>query len=141
MVNYLKSAIAFGFLLVLVYSVIRQFRAWRRAQKWPSTEGVIESGKLEPVVSHGPAPVILPVFGFSYKVVGEYYGGRFALLPYTADPLAADLHFVEHMIGRKLQVNYDPAKPAVWFIANDLIDGCKVEQRVTRDWASFPPIE
>jgi hypothetical protein len=34
------------------------------------------------------------------------------------------------MIGRKLQVRYDPARPDVWFIPDALIGGCKIEQKL-----------
>jgi hypothetical protein len=57
----------------------------------------------------------------------------FALLPYITDP------FVEHMVGRKVQVNHDPLKPEVWFIADKLIEGCKVEQKFSGDWIDYAP--
>lgn len=122
-------------------------RIWRRsvsksAAKWPSVDGIIESGKLEQVAGGGRNPkVILPVFAFSYQVAGEYYAGRFALLPYITDPFVADSAFVEHMIGRKVQVNHDPLKPEVWFIADKLIEGCKVEQKFSGDWIDYSPPE
>ena len=109
----------------------------RNAERWPSVEGVIESGQMEAAASGGSKPkVVLPVFAFSYEVTGEYYGGRFALLPYVTD-LGESI--IERMIGRKLQIHYDPKKPETWFIADKLIEGCKVEQKFTPDWFSFPP--
>jgi len=65
--------------------------------------------------------------------------GRFALLPYITDPFVSDSSFVEHMIGRKVQVNHDPLKPEVWFIADKLIEGCKVEQKFSGNWIDYSP--
>ena len=83
--------------------------------------------------------MILPVFAFSYQVGGEYYSGRFALLPYITDPFVTDSSFVEDMIGRKVQVNHDSLKFDVWFIPDKLIEGCKVEQKFSGDWIEYAP--
>ena len=128
--------------LILIFLGIR---VWRRrvsgkATKWPCVEGTIESGKLEQAAGGGKHPkVILPVFAFSYRVGTGYYSGRFALLPYITDPFVSDSSFVEHMIGRKVQVNHDPLKPEVWFIADKLIEGCKVEQKFSGNWIDYSP--
>jgi hypothetical protein len=45
------------------------------------------------------------------------------------------------MIGRKLQVRYDPKDAAVWFIPDELIEGCKVEQKISRDLVNYPPAD
>jgi hypothetical protein len=34
------------------------------------------------------------------------------------------------MIGRKLIVYYDPAHPDRWLIRDEMIEGCKVEQKM-----------
>jgi len=34
------------------------------------------------------------------------------------------------MIGRKLAVGYDPGHPDRWLIPDEIIDGCKVEQKM-----------
>jgi hypothetical protein len=78
----------------------------------------------------------LPVFAFSYQVFGEYHSGRFALMPYTTEP---DESFTSRMIGRKLQLRYDPAHPEQWFIPDELIEGCKVEQKLGRVLTTFCP--
>src|SRR5262249_17384396 len=114
-----------GIAFVALGLKIRQLVMSKKAQKWPSIEGIIESGKIEQVSGRGNnRPVFLPVFAFSYQVAGEYYGGRFALLPYITDPTVSDPSFPEHMIGRKVQVNYDPTHPESWFVADELIEGC-----------------
>lgn len=126
--------------LALLVLKIRQLAMSKKAQKWPTVEGTIESGKVEQVGGGGKQqPIFLPVFAFSYQVAGEYYGGRFALLPYTTDPTVADPCFLEHMVGRKVHVNYDPAHPESWFVADELIEGCRVEQKFGRDWVNFAP--
>ena len=116
---------------------IRQLAIWRKAQNWPSVEGTIESGQREMVADSGSA--ILPVFAFSYQVAGEYYGGRFALRPYTTDPTVTDPSFIEHMIGRKVRVNYNPVHPEEWFVANERVEGCRVEQKFGRDFINYAP--
>ncbi len=117
---------------------LRQLAIWRTAQNWPSVEGTIESGQREWVAGGaGPSTIILPVFAFSYQVAGEYYGGRFALRPYTTDPTVADPSFIKHMIGRKVRVNYNPVHPEEWFVANERVEGCRVEQKIGRDFINY----
>lgn len=127
-------------LFVGVGLTVRRLLVSRKAQEWPSVEGTIESGQMEQVAGGGKTPrVILPVFAFSYHVEGQYYGGRFALLPYNTDPTVDDPSFLEHMVGRKVQVNYNPEHPEVWFVADKLIEGCRVEQKFGRDLTNFAP--
>lgn len=124
----------------------RHLAICRKARNWPSVEGTIESGQRE-VVADGPGgpAIILPVFAFSYQVAGEYYGGRFALRgrvalrPYTTDPTVAVHSFIQHMIGRKVQVKYNPVHPEEWFVANELVERCRVQQKFSRDFINFPP--
>ena len=140
MIDYVRLILIMGLIVFALGSVIRRRRVSKKAEQWPSVEGTIESGKLEQVAGGGQSTeVILPVFAFSYQVAGEYYSGRFALLPYITDPFFGDSSFVEHMVGRKVQVNHDPLRPEVWFIADKLIEGCKVEQKLSGDWIAYPP--
>jgi hypothetical protein len=37
---------------------------------------------------------------------------------------------IGRMIGRTLQLRYDPHHPEVWFIPDDLIDGCQVQEKI-----------
>ncbi len=140
MIDYIRILLLTGLIILFVGTTIWRRRVYKKAREWPSVEGTIESGKLEQVAGAGlNSKVILPVFGFSYQVRGEYYSGRFALLPYITDPFVTDSSFVEHMIGRKVKVNHDPLKPDVWFIADKLIEGCKVEQKGSGDWIDYAP--
>jgi hypothetical protein len=81
---------------------------------------------LEEFATSRSSSVDLPVFAFSYVVDGEYYSGRFGLFARGdhADSL------IREMVNRKLPVNYDPARPERWYIPNDMIEGCKVAQRI-----------
>jgi Protein of unknown function (DUF3592) len=105
---------------------------WRRgrrevdeARQWPQTEATIESAALEPPKEGRYA--LLPTFGFSYEVAGERYSGRFSLLrSKTVSPESLLLD----MPGHKLQVHYNPQQPKLWFIPDELIKGCKVEQKM-----------
>jgi hypothetical protein len=107
---------------------------WRRqhlrvemAQTWPAAEATIESGALETVKDSNPrSPIILPVFTFSYQVADEYYSGRFALSHLHTD--ADDL--IQRLIGRKLQLRFNPSSPDIWFIPDTEIEGCRVEQKM-----------
>ncbi len=103
----------------------------RRAKKtnaWPITEATIESGGLETVSATRYGKIVLPVFAFSYQVNGEYYSGRFALEPYITAP---DASIVQRMIGRKLNVHYDPKRLEIWFMPDEFIEGCRIQQKLS----------
>jgi len=34
------------------------------------------------------------------------------------------------MVGHRLRVHYDPRRPKIWFIPDERIEGCKVEQKM-----------
>lgn len=91
------------------------------------TEATIEAGKLEAVQdSSVRSPIILPVFAFSYQFDGNYYSGRFSLSHLNTD--ANEL--IQRLTGQKLQVHCDPSSPDAWFIPQEYIEGCKVEQKM-----------
>lgn len=107
---------------------------WRRqrhhiqvAHSWPMTEATIQAGKLEAIQdSSVRSPIILPVFAFSYQFDGNYYSGRFSLSHLNTD--ANEL--IQRLTGQKLQVHCDPSSPDAWFIPQEYIEGCKVEQKM-----------
>lgn len=115
--------------------LLRRRRA-HDARNWPSTEATVETGQRAVVAHFKGVPVELPVFGFSYNASGERFSGRFALEPYITDPGDS---IVTRMIGHRLQVRYNPAKPAMWFILDQLIEGCRVEQKLDPHFFSLPP--
>jgi len=103
------------------------------AEGWLQAEATIESGGLEGTAQSWAR---LPTFAFSYRIAGRYYSGRFVLFRYRTDP---DSSLIERMIGRKLQVRYDPRRPEVWFIPDKEIEGCKVEQKIGPHFIAFYP--
>lgn len=122
-------------LFIAVAAGVVSWRGQRKlvqeAREWPATEARIESGALER--THESGRVILPTFGFSYQVSGEYYSGKFSLLPkraFSSEAREALVGSMESMIGRKLLLRYNPRHPDAWFIPEERIDGCKVEQRI-----------
>jgi hypothetical protein len=96
------------------------------ARQWPQTEATIESATIETYAGSRSGTVELPTFGFSYGVAGQYYSGRFSLMPYD-DPRES---LLVRMAGRKLLVHYDPEHPEIWFISDAIIEGCKVQQKM-----------
>lgn len=116
---------------------------WRRSQakkadSWPTADATVESGAIEVVFRDKGSKVELPVFSFSYKAAGGYYGGRFALLPYITDP---GMSVIDRMIGRKLLVRYDPQRAERWFIPDELIEGCRIEQNLSPHLVNLKPLE
>jgi hypothetical protein len=101
----------------------KQERIVETAREWPVTEAIVQSGSLE---SATEGRVVLPAFAFAYHVGEEYYSGRFSLASYSRDPET----IIQQMVGRKLQIHYDPSRPEIWFIADERIEGCKVEQKI-----------
>jgi hypothetical protein len=107
--------------------------SWFYAREWLPTEATVNSGALESMQETNKA--VLPTFAFSYQVSGEYYSGKFALMPKKAFfPSQARKTMIESMIegmiGRKLLLRYNPRQPDAWFIPEERIDGYKVEQRI-----------
>ena len=112
-----------------------------KAKQWPKTEATIQTGAIEVVAPDLGSAMRLPVFAFSYQVGGEYYSGRFALMPYTGEYYSGrfalmpytvqyDDSLVNRMIGRKLLICYDSAHPERCLIPDDMIDGYKVKQKM-----------
>jgi hypothetical protein len=116
-------SIVMAVVVVFAWEWRRQRRSVEEAGTWPVTEATIESGAVERTAE---SRAVLPTFAFSYQIVGEYYSGRFGLIPADTDSAA----LIDPMIGRKLQLRYNPLQPAVWFIADERIEGCKVEQKL-----------
>jgi hypothetical protein len=116
-----------------VVSGYRQRKLVQDAREWIATEATINSGTLESMQESSKA--ILPTFAFSYQVSGEHYSGKFSLMPkralFSSEARRAFIEsMIEGMIGRKLPLRYNPRQPEAWFIPEERIDGCKVEQRI-----------
>ena len=137
----IKLIIQLVVMTALLASWLWRRHAAKQTSAWPTAEATIETGQFETVaqpVTPGPYSPrrTLPVFGFSFTVGGKFYGGWFALCPYITDPGEP---IVTRMVGRKVQVKYDPDNPEEWFIPEKLIEGCKVEQKMGTDFFNFDP--
>jgi hypothetical protein len=118
---------------VLTFAVSATFvLRWRRkksevdeARHWPQTEAAVETAALEPVTEGRYAR--FPTFSFFNEVAGVSYSGRFSLVRPRTVPRE---FLLRQLVGHKLQVHYDPERPEVWFIPDELIEGCKVEQKM-----------
>ncbi len=128
-----------GVILVVAAAVSIAVAAWllswhrernlvQQTEQWLPVEAKIESGGLEG--THDSGKTFLPTFAFSYQVSGEYYSGRFSLMPKPFPSKATIELLIGQMIGRKLLLRYHPDHPEVWFITDEFIEGLKVEQKI-----------
>jgi Protein of unknown function (DUF3592) len=113
---------------VVVGWLMWQMRRQEQAKDWPATEATIQSAELEVVQHSRYGSTQLPVCAFSYQVSGEYYSGRFSLLPNNG--AAADFP-VEALVDRKLPIHYEPKRPGNWYIPLENFDGCELEQKLS----------
>lgn len=128
------DAIGIGILSVVLCVPLFWLIWWRwqrskveKTKQWPTTEATVQSGAIEVAAQTKFNTIRLPAFAFSYQVRGEYYSGRFALMPYAAE---YDAFLIDRMIGRKFVVRYDPVRPDQSLILDETIDGYKVEQKM-----------
>ena len=131
--NLISIATLSVLVVFLGREILRRTRT-KGSDHWPITEGTIESAGFEVVRGGEVLDYRVPSFAFSYSADGKFYGGRFQLLPFATDPSFYDPQFVPHMVGRKIQIRYDPRLPRRWFIAEQIMEGCKVKQ----DLAKWP---
>jgi hypothetical protein len=110
-----------GVVVALLARLFRSARQEDEAQSWPCAEATIQSAEMETVGS-GRYAVVLPCFAFSYLVNGEYYSGRFSLS--CSDVRSATL--IREMVDKKLTIHYDPKKPSINRISEEMIEGCGV---------------
>jgi|SRR5580658_8360810 hypothetical protein len=132
---------ATAILVAIVAWVISRHRLRKLAQEateWPTTEATVQSGTRES--TQEDSRIVLPTFAFSYQISGEYYSGRFCLIPSTPFSGKAFIEsLIKGLIGRKLLLRYDPQHPQVWFIPDEHIDGCKVGQKLGSHVLSLYP--
>lgn len=107
-----------------------------KASTWPCCQATVESAAMETVANAEYSAVVLPVFAFSYVVDGDYHSGRFALRPWASDPGESIL---TTLLGRKLRIHYDPRRPTEWYIPDEVIEGCKVEQKIGVHVVDYSP--
>lgn len=131
----MNDLITRGFALLVLLALPVYFIGrivWRNkrvetAETWPTTEATVQSGEMETVASTRAGDVNIPCFAFSYAVKGEYYSGRFGLLPNfgSADGV------LERMKDRKFKVHYNPADPRIFYVPGEQMEGCDIEQRLS----------
>lgn len=123
---------------IWIWELRGQRRQIQSAVSWPITEATIESGAIEEVSNiGGRTPMFLPVFAFSHHVADNYYSGRFSLSHLNTD---AD-ELIRRMIGRKIQIRCNTSSPDMWFIPDEHIEGCKVEQKLGPHLVALYPKE
>ena len=131
----LLSALAIPIIIIIGWYVFGR-NLVDKAGTWPTCEATIESAAIEKVAQAEYSAIELPVFAFSYVVDGDYYSGRFALRPYTTD---AGRSILTALVGRKLRIHYHPQHPTEWYIPDELIQGCKVEQKIGVHIVDYSP--
>lgn len=134
-------SLAIAALILVLIGIFAGWWVWQRkkvdrTRSWPQAEATIESGTLESVAGSEYVEVKLPVFAFSYRVDGAYYSGRFTLRPYLSN---FDESLITRLIGRKLGVRYNPQSADIWFIPDELLEGCRVEQKVGPHFVDYSP--
>jgi Protein of unknown function (DUF3592) len=132
--------ILFIFILALVIALM----AWNRwnqkqieqAADWPTTEATIQQTEFREFTSNsrGEPAHSYPCFAFSYVVNGEYYSGRFGL---AIEGEPADT-LIREMKDRKFTVSYKPAKPSEFYIADEMMDGHEVLQKMSARGTVYP---
>ena len=133
-------AILAGLLCIVGLSIAwwrwQQLRMIKAQKEWPRTDATIQSARLETVASGRGSKIILPVFGFSYKVNDDYYSGYFSLMPYTVE---YEDSILARMTNRVLPVCYNPEHPEKWLLPEQMIEGYKVEQKMGPHMLRFYP--
>jgi hypothetical protein len=123
------AAILIGLMFLLALPAcwwLRQVWRVQNAKKWPSTEGTIQSADIEVASTYLRGVLSLPVCAFSYRINGEYYSGRFSLVPNMGSGEA----LIQRSVGRKIRVRYNPRNPSVYFLPDEVMDGCEVRQKM-----------
>ena len=121
------TAAAVIFIAAVLYFGWKKVRAGR-ARSWPKTFATIHSAKLEVMKLDDKSDVNLPCFTFSYVAAGANYSGRFALF---TDGEAEGESVAKKMIGRQIDLQYDPRRPSTWYIPAKKIEGYEVEQKMS----------
>ncbi len=124
--------ITVAFCLALLIATAAWNRRTRKlldqAENWPTAQAKIQHAEFQEFGGSRNSPShSYPCFEFCYVVNGEYYFGRFGL---GVEGELAD-NVVSGMKGRELAVSYNPAQPQQFYIADELMDGYEVFQKLS----------
>jgi hypothetical protein len=72
--------------------------------------------------------IMLPCFAFSYVAAGENHSGRFSLFTNGEEEGESA---AKKMVGREIEILYDPRRPSTWYIPDKKIEGFEVEQKMS----------
>ncbi|HKF49795.1 MAG TPA: hypothetical protein VKB38_20710 [Terracidiphilus sp.] len=117
-------------------AVVISAAAWnRRAHKeieeaadWPTTEATVQQTEVQEFIVNNRRDVHeYPCFTFSYVVNDDYYSGVFGL---AVEGEPAD-RLRREMIDKKFALNYKPTEPAEYYIADEMMDGYEMLQRLS----------
>ena len=112
-----------GVLAITVISIAWHYARPDKIEQWPVTEGTIQSTSTEQV-REGRGSRLIEVCDFSYTVGDEYYSGRLTVGRLDGE----EDHSSRGLIGRKIQVRYDPQKPDKFSVATVELDGFSLGQ-------------
>jgi hypothetical protein len=100
----------------------------RRTRKWPKTSATIRSWQMQSMKLDDKTDIVLPCFTFRYDANGESFSGKFSLF---TDGEEEGKSVAGRMIGRSLDVRFDPKRPSTWIIPDKRIEGYEVEQKMS----------
>ena len=100
----------------------------RRTRKWPKISATIHSFEMETMDLDDKTEIMLPCFAFSYVAAGENCSGRFSLFTNGEEEGES---VARKMVGRRIELQYDPKRPSAWYIPERRIEGFEVEQKMS----------
>jgi hypothetical protein len=123
------KALASGSLLLLVLARFGLTKLIeRRTRKWPKTSATIHSFEMETMDLDDKTKIMLPCFAFSYVAAGETCSGWFSLFTNGEEEGES---VARKMVGRRIELQYDPKRPSASYIPEKRIEGFEVGQKMS----------
>ena len=137
MTSSIRMDFVFALCLVAFLAVrfVLQKQRLKKAERWPETEGTIQTVNREVFKQTHGNVIELPVCAFTYKLEGEYYSGRFSLHS-TNSPTACILG---DLVGQKIPVRYDPRRPGDWYVPLETLGERVIEQKLRSSLINLSP--
>lgn len=114
------------FSATIVFKNISRLNEVKKTKWWPAVEATVRSGNVEVVRHLRFGNIQMPVFDFSYVVGEKPYSERFGL-SMSSEPVDS---LINKMVGRTVTIQYDPANPGIYYLPEEKIEGCRVEQNI-----------